>query len=937
MEDVVASPRAARRARLRSFSCVLPISAAGPPPPRSRRRPPPARRPALPIVFANVSAAIEALAPVPLPHCRRCGGQLREAEARWGTGLCNGCYPHVRKDCRLCSARIPHRQLRWGSDLCSTCFHACERHCRMCRSEIALQDLDFRIGLCSTCYSSCEKKCKMCRSGLELGQLWWGTGLCDTCYSTWHKVCKVCNNKPQGWQKHWSTGLCDACYDACALTCRSCGRAEVALGAPHWRRGLCGGCADEGHDAGGFRKTAQHADAAAHTPASPNLERSRSLPWDVGTGSSEAAQRKDVSLDARGWRVVEAWRIEEVQARKKFAPIDGIASPPLRQVTTPSEAVDAPEAIASEKSFVGCALCGGCAPPEGRHWATGLCDRCHEDNEKECLSCKTMLPFGQRHWDIGLCATCHASCVLTCKNCQRNLSRKEYVWGFQLCDSCFDGCDRACSSCGKLLDLRQLHWGTGVCDTCYETSHSATGLARGVWAAIGAQFVFYMAPEMLRPGLFLRIQLAGYEPDAPQVYARVQTFASFVSMAAPVLMAWFAERQGKRLAYCVACLAGMLAAMAFVAEPPALVFALAWACITMPPPAMRGIRQAFFANTVPLEELNRAGQLASSVGVLGGFVGPSLCGGAQLGASLFDEESLDVFVACAAIACAAFAACMVALWLFLPPGEDCEVESVDATDPGSPAATPTERRRQSSPCSSCGSPTADLRTEGGAASLCGGCFDNFSSTRRSFRNYSRQVLICFSLVACLLELSLNAGVIAAFQPVIVQHFGWTSSEIACVSSAGALLSIAISFLVAHLRLPERFQALGAACCYLLSVLTFSTPPLSQGRLIAGVMLGISAQIMLYAPLEAIFAQLIGRTRVTTELATLLSLAPAVGTALGTLLAPACVAAAGQWAGTAVALPALAAVLGMSVELTLGCCALGSPPELRRSLMEAEAP
>jgi len=774
----------------------------------------------MPYMPLSGSAALEV---VSLPSCRLCKCSLGGHEMRWGTGLCNNCYSTVRKDCRLCHLRIPSRQLHWDSGVCSTCFHACDRNCRLCGHGIALRDLDFRIGLCNSCYRTCAKKCKMCQAELELGQLWWGTGLCDTCYGTWHVVCKMCKTKPQGWQKHWSTGLCDSCHDACAQACCSC-KQDLPLGSLYWRLGLCDDCGRL-KSSSPYGCTTQSSSLVAFS----NFQRARSSPSYSGI----------------------------LEGTEGSCPLNG-------------------------GSQWACLLCKEDIHEKTAHWCTGLCDRCYTEAKKVCRSCRAPLHFGQRHWDIALCDTCHSACIQSCKTCKKTLSQKEQSWGFQFCDSCFDKCDKACSECKKKLDLRQLHWGTGVCDSCYDgkDQHDAVGLSKGVWAAICAQFVFYMAPEMLKPSLFLQIKSAGYKPDAPRVYAWVQTIASVAAMVAPLPVGQLAECKGKRVVYCSICFAGIIAAVAFAASPPAAVFALAWATINLPPAAMRGVRQAFFANTVPIRELTRAGQLASSVGVIGGFVGPVT--------SALLAGTSNAFVSGACIAMVIFALCTISLWVCLPRSAG----SADELD--------------NSPGAVCPQWTSDR-------------YDSFGGENRKFRDY---VLVCFCTIATLLEVSLNAGVMSAFQPVVVEHFGWQSSAIAKVNSAGALLSIAISLVVAQLRPPECLQAMAAAGCYLAAVLAFLTPPLAEWRLVLGVMLGISAQIMLYAPLEAIFAQLIGRTRVTTQLATVLSLAPAVGTAFGTFLAPYCVAWAGSPAALVAATPAFVAVTAMMLELAFGGRILG---------------
>jgi len=164
-------------------------------------------------------------------------------------------------------------------------------------------------------------------------------------------------------------------------------------------------------------------------------------------------------------------------------------------------------------------------------------------------------------------------------------------------------------------------------------------------------------------------------------------------------------------------------------------------------------------------------------------------------------------------------------------------------------------------------------------------------------------------LAMLLESSVNAGVIAAFQPVVVRHFDWDSTEIATVNMAGAGLAVFISVCLAQMRLPERLQAAGAALIYLAAVLMFTLPPLEPWKAVVGLMLGLKAQILFMAPFTAMFSHAIGRTRVTNKLTTALCLAPLVGAAMGTAAAPWFVEQAGQWGFAWAAAPAALAICG----------------------------
>merc|ERR1719401_2909387 len=164
----------------------------------------------------------------------------------------------------------------------------------------------------------------------------------------------------------------------------------------------------------------------------------------------------------------------------------------------------------------------------------------------------------------------------------------------------------------------------------------------------------------------------------------------------------------------------------------------------------------------------------------------------------------------------------------------------------------------------------------------------------------------------LLEISMNAGVIATFQPIAVEHFGWGNNAIAAVQVVGAGLSVVISLLMAWLRLPERTQTALAAGLYFFGVMMYSIPPLTEWRAVVGLMLGVKAQILFMAPFTAIFSRLIGRARMTNNLSTALCLAPAIGAALGTTMAPSFVAQSGKLACLLSAVPALLAVIIISL-------------------------
>lgn len=785
------------------------------------------------------------------PSCLHCRAPLRQNEVQWRTGLCNQCYAKNPRDCRLCNTRLPLRQLKYASGLCSTCFHVCDKECRTCGSSIALEDLDFEHGLCNDCYMECEKQCKMCHERLRPHQLSWGTGLCDGCYSTWHKNCKMCGEKPGGWQTHWSTGLCDMCYNTSSHSCVECGE-EVPLGSSYWRRHLCQQC--------GASRRRRRATCPVTPLASNETE---------GMFMNMLTDKSILGSDELGG-------VDKCKLCQKM--------------------IDESEPSATRD--------------------TGLCNQCYAEKERACRVCLDYLPFGQKHWDIMLCVKCHRSAIQHCKECKGEMTQTEKHWGFLRCDQCFDHCSKNCSKCDKQLELRQLHWGTGVCDECYDKDerHQFV-LSPGVKAVIGAQFVFYFVPGMLLPMLFLRIQSEGFQPNAPKAYALVQSFASIISMLAPMPVAYLADVHGRRTVYCCICLGGCIGAVCLLGSVPLEIFALSWAVINSPPAVVRGLRQAFLANNVPIEELNNVGQLASRAGVAGGFSGPLLSTALAYFLSPQGPESAagsgahgtDVFALAALIAVVVYAINMLTMFFWLPNDRRERVDSECDADELQELVVRTPDMK----CDKCGREQGvhDL-----FSGLCFMCHENFDGFGRSYPAFSRRVLVSFCLIVSALEFSLNAGVVAAFQPIVVQHFLWGPSAIAAVNSAGSVLSYVISLFVGHLRMEESSQIIVAAGMYALAVLAFSLPPLSEWRLVAGVMCGISAQVMFYPPLEAIFAMLLGRRRVTTELATKLSMSSAVGTAIGTSCAPFCVAHAGSVSAAAIVVPSIIASLGMCAQV-----------------------
>uniref|UniRef100_A0A7S2PLK3 Uncharacterized protein n=1 Tax=Zooxanthella nutricula TaxID=1333877 RepID=A0A7S2PLK3_9DINO len=785
-----------------------------------------------------------------VPDCAHCHQQLGAYEMRWGTGLCNSCYRNCPKDCSVCNQRLPQKQLLWGSGLCNRCYDACDKCCRMCDKSLEFGEIRWQTGLCDECYNACDKVCRTCASELHIGQLRWGTGLCDPCYNSVQKNCKICEERIEDRQLRWNSGLCNQCYDVSEKFCHFC-QGSMPLGSLHWRTGLCDPCYDK---RSGVCKNCQ---------TGINKGQAR-----FGTGLCDSCY----------------------------------------------------EALPNEAKL--CQFCKGRITSAQLHWGTGLCLACYDKHGKQCKLCQKSIPFGQRRWGSGLCNDCYDGCERTCKICQIRLPLGQMHWGTRLCDPCYESCNKTCISCTSRIQIGELHWGTGVCDVCYDAKrqskacgvcfgmkHKNKVFGRGVLAIIAAQFVFYAAPAALQPSLFLRIQELGYRPSPSAVFAAVLTAASVFSMFAPVPLGLWADYRGEREVYCGVTLMGGLSALVFLSETPAFMFALGWAALNLPP-AVRGVRATYFAKHVAPEELSRASQLASSSGLLGGFVGPiaSVLAGRAWGHG-GPGRWLDGFTACAFFAVIAHVllAGLLAWALTSSPSK-----AGDRSDSMRRRSSTRDASEVVISCDLC-CKVLDAREREFPFQLCNGCYDTFGGEKISFKRYSRQVLMSFCVISMFLEISMNAGVVATFQPIAVDHFGWGNDAIAAVNFVGTGLSFVVSLVFAWLRLPERTQMALAAGMYFFGVTMYSVPPLAEWRAVVGLMVGIKAQILFMAPFTAICSRLIGRARMTNRLATALCLAPAIGAALGTTMAPLFVAVAGTPLFSLASVPAAVAV---------GCIAWG---------------
>jgi len=772
-------------------------------------------------------------------------------------------FPHAT-DCVHCSRQLEAAEVRGGTGLCSECLETCEKDCSICGNKLLLKQLQWGSGLCRVCFEACDKECKMCGLSLADGQLHWNTGLCDTCYDSCEKTCKLCGLQLHKYQLRWGSGLCDPCYNSCQKECRICSR-KLQVRQLRWGTGLCDACYDE----------------------------SEKTCIKCGENIALGSMHYRTGLCDTCYDTCDK-NCKFCNARLEF-----------KQLHSGTGLCNLCH-NAREKT---CQMCKLDIDSQQLHWGTGLCDKCYNACAKVCKFCDKRLLFGELHWGSGLCDDCYRSCEKTCSLCQAYLALGELHWGTRVCDTCFDSCKKECARCRSRIDVGQLHWGTGLCDNCYdvhlETASHGVGLSRGVRAAIGAQLIFYLAPAMLQPSLYLQLRaIAGRKAGAPGIYAAVLMTASVAAMVLPVPLGLWAEWRSEREAYTGISLAAAVAAAILVVQPPAPAFAAAWAVLNGPP-AIRGVRAAYFAKHVAPEELSRAGQLASSAGLLGGFVGPMIS--AALSRAFGDGSDgcwPGGFAVGAALAAVSCATCAAALAAFVPPRSRRQRKAVQGRGAAGFSTGHSER------CELCSQILEESERQF-ALALCDTCYNNYAGTNYNFRRFQRHVLIGFCLIASLLEASMNAGIIATFQPIVVTHFNWGNSAIASVNLTGAGLSVVISFLLAHLRLKERTQTAAAAGLYLVGVVIFTVQPLREWRLVVGLMLGIKAQILFMAPFTAIFSRLIGKVRVTNWLTTALCLAPAIGAALGTAAAPWFISVADTPLFMVVSFPALLAVAGIA--------------------------
>eukprot|EP00931_Biecheleriopsis_adriatica_P076234 TRINITY_DN49966_c0_g1_i1.p1 TRINITY_DN49966_c0_g1~~TRINITY_DN49966_c0_g1_i1.p1 ORF type:complete len:1061 (+),score=118.11 TRINITY_DN49966_c0_g1_i1:46-3183(+) len=818
-------------------------------------------------------AAVQALSYPTRSECLHCGCRLNAEEARHGNGLCAVCSEKSAKACMRCKEPLGITVFQWGSGLCKPCYNACEKKCRICKRRLhELGQLHWGTGLCNHCYDNVPKQCSRCRHSLTPHEMSWRSELCDACYDEEvMKNCAFCKTELQAKDKRWGTGLCDKCFDKTEKTCRGCGK-RIHMGFVRWQNRLCETCYDE------------HAKKCK--VCLTDLSQA-----DLHSGLC-AKCREDKKTICKRCKL----EIPDNALHWGF----GLCDPCYDAV---------------EKT---CRKCKKDRVMLGDHgWQTALCEKCYRSQEKNCRLCASKLTTEELLWQIPVCGSCYKSMEKKCRVCKEDLKEEElqYLsWNRKeeelqypswLCNSCYDNCEKQCSGCGCKILLGQMHWGTGLCDSCYDKeilivrhpeSQPLQKLSAGVNATIAAQMVFYLAPESVRPSLFIEIQGAGYKPDAATCFAGVLTTGSVAGMAAPLLLSKWAQSRGEREVYVGITLAAAVAAVSFLVAPNVVIVALAWAVINAPP-SIRGVRATYFARVVQPHGLSRAGQLASTAGLVGGLAGPLISAAMHKLSNWMHADRLetDAFRGVCLLAAAACLICALALHMCMEKRERS----------GSKSSAAKHDKAGHARCDRCLKKLDENQID---FQLCETCNDGYGGPGVSFQWFCRYCLLTFCALASLLEVSMNACVIAAFQPLAVQAFGWGNNSIAAINFVGAGLSVLVSQAMVVLDMKERNQIALAAGLYVGSVLLLATPPLSQWRLAVAVLLGFKAQILFMAPFTSIFSLLIGKARVTNQRTTVLCLAPAIGAAVGTAIAPLFIDRAGTLFGLVFALPAVLAVV-----------------------------
>lgn len=301
--------------------------------------------------------------------------------------------------------------------------------------------------------------------------------------------------------------------------------------------------------------------------------------------------------------------VEGEVAAEAFVPRDRTGS---RAVFTPFGGAIAE--ISSFPHYNDCLHCKNDLKPVEARWGTGLCDACYSKCERECTSCGNELALQQLHWTSGLCDECYDKRTKECIKCHARLSYQRLLSSSVECEGCSTPIQA--SPDDTLLLARSPRMLT-------RTSSRIHSFDTGVKVAIASQFIFYLAPTMLLPSLYIEIESseALSSHSAAASYSFVLMTCTVVAMAAPVPLGAWAEKRGEREVYAGVTLVATLAGLLLAYSPNVYVFALSWGLLSAPV-ALRGVRYAYFARCVNPDDLSAAGMLSSAAGLLGSLLGP---------------------------------------------------------------------------------------------------------------------------------------------------------------------------------------------------------------------------------------------------------------------------------------------------------------------------
>jgi len=366
-------------------------------------------------------------------------------------------------------------------------------------------------------------------------------------------------------------------------------------------------------------------------------------------------------------------------------------------------------------------------------------------------------------------------------------------------------------------------------------------------------------------------------------------------MLSPIALSFWAERRGEREVYAAMCLTAALGSFCLSFQDlPWPVFVVSWSLLSMPP-AIRSVRAAFLAKTLPFDQLCRVGNLCSSSGLAGGLLGPVIATG--LSVEFERHDGRRVFTVANAL---------VAL-TSLP-------KKADQSDPllqhrtGTHESAGMRQHRTGTDRSAGMSLSEGMSRQSTANSANPAACALCKTFGLDFDVFSKYLVIAFSITAGLLELSLQASVMALFQPLAVSRFGWQDHEIASVYIAGAGVSCLITLMAFQTNASASVLLGVATGLYLSAVLLVTLSSISEGKLLLALILGTIAQVLFISPFITIFAGMVGKSRITHGLTTILCLAPSAGQVLGAALTPLALAAVDTPTFALVSIPAVLATI-----------------------------